>query len=59
MVKTAKERLPEADGRAGFYDSKVKTGRFYMTKLLPQVNGLFLTIMAGSQVLMDMDADAF
>ncbi|UEM21853.1 acyl-CoA dehydrogenase C-terminal domain-containing protein [Skermanella mucosa] len=59
MVKAAKEKLPEADGRAGFYDSKVKTGRFYMTKLLPQVNGLFLTIMAGSQVLMDMDADAF
>jgi hypothetical protein len=63
MVKVARERLTEVDGAAngaaGFYDSKIKTARFFMTKSLPQVNALFLSIMAGSRVLMEMDADAF
>ena len=59
MVKVAQARLPQANGDARFYDTKIRTARFYMTKLLPQVNALFLTIMAGSAPLMDIDADAF
>lgn len=59
MVKVAQEKLPEADGTAKFYDTKIKTARFYFSKLLPQVNALFLTIMAGAKPLMDVDADAF
>jgi alkylation response protein AidB-like acyl-CoA dehydrogenase len=59
MVKVAQEKLPQANGDARFYDTKIRTARFYMTKLLPQVNALFLTIMAGSAPLMDIDADAF
>jgi hypothetical protein len=59
MVKVAQARLPQANGDARFYDTKIRTARFYMTKLLPQVNALFLTIMAGSAPLMDIDAEAF
>ena len=59
MVKVAQAKLPQANGDARFYDTKIRTARFYMTKLLPQVNALFLTIMAGSAPLMDIDADAF
>lgn len=59
MVKAAQAKLPQANGDARFYDTKIRTARFYMTKLLPQVNALFLTIMAGSAPLMDIDADAF
>ena len=59
MAKVAQAKLPQANGDARFYDTKIKTARFYMTKLLPQVNALFLTIMAGSAPLMDIDADAF
>src|SRR5690349_15841929 len=53
MVKVAQTKLPQANGNARFYDTKIRTARFYMTKLLPQVNALFLTIMAGSAPLMD------
>jgi alkylation response protein AidB-like acyl-CoA dehydrogenase len=59
MVKVAQTKLPQANGNARFYDTKIRTARFYMTKLLPQVNALFLTIMAGAAPLMDIDAEAF
>jgi hypothetical protein len=59
MAKVAQSQIPQANGDARFYDTKVRTARFYMTKLLPQVNALFLTIMAGAAPLMDIDAEAF
>jgi len=59
QAQVAETPAAEANGRAQFYDTKIKTARFYFTKLLPQVNTLFLTIMAGAKPLMDIDADAF
>ena len=60
MAKVAQAKLAAgADGRERFYDTKLKTARFYFTKLLPQVNALFLSINAGAKPLMDIDADAF
>jgi alkylation response protein AidB-like acyl-CoA dehydrogenase len=44
---------------ATFYDTKVKTARFYFTKLLPQVHALSATIAAGSAPVMELDAAAF
>ena len=53
MARVALAKLPTANGDAGFYDSKVKTARFYMTKLLPQVQALAATIKAGSAPVME------
>jgi len=59
MAKVAALRLPAAGDRAPFYDAKIKTARFYFSKILPQVNALNLAILAGSKSVMDMPAEAF
>ena len=59
MAATARAKMRAADGNAAFYESKIKTARFYMQKVLPQSRGLLLAILAGAQPLMDLDADAF
>jgi butyryl-CoA dehydrogenase len=43
----------------GFYAAKVMTARFYFARLLPESNSLFTTVMAGSDSLMAMPAEAF
>ena len=43
----------------GFYDNKLLSGRFFMRRVLPQVKGLADSLMAGSDTVMAMDADAF
>jgi alkylation response protein AidB-like acyl-CoA dehydrogenase len=48
-----------ANGDASFYDTKLKTGRFFMRRLLPQVETLGATIRAGAGTLMELDAAAF
>ena len=42
-----------------FYESKLKTARFYMKKVLPDSAGLFLKIMAGKSTVMAHAADEF
>jgi hypothetical protein len=60
MAETAQRRLAEgAEGREIFYETKVRTARFYFARLLPQVNALSAAIGAGARPLMDVDAEAF
>jgi hypothetical protein len=59
MAKVAAEKLPDAGERAQFYETKLKTARFYMQKLLPQVNSLNIAIMSGAKPVMDVAAEAF
>ncbi len=59
MAKVAAVKLPTAGDRASFYDAKLKTARFYFSKIMPQVNSLNLAILAGSKTVMDMPAEAF
>ena len=42
-----------------FYVAKLKTARFFMRRLLPQVTTLSMTMRAGADTLMDLEADAF
>ena len=55
MAKLAAEK-PDGDA---FYDSKLKTARFYVQKILPDTAGLFLKIMAGKSTVMAHDAEEF
>ncbi len=57
MVEIALAKKDE-DGD-GFYAAKVMTARFYFARLLPESNSLFTTLMAGSDTLMAMPAEAF
>ncbi len=59
MVKAATARLADAAGQAPFYDGKIKTARFFFTRLLPQTDTLARTIQAGAETLMDLDAAQF
>jgi alkylation response protein AidB-like acyl-CoA dehydrogenase len=59
MVRAARAHLATGDGDRRFFEAKLHTARFYMTRLLPQVNALFPAIMAGAATLMDMDEAAF
>ncbi|WP_448189121.1 acyl-CoA dehydrogenase C-terminal domain-containing protein [Azospirillum sp. sgz301742] len=59
MAKASRAKLAAGEGDAAFFEAKLKTARFYMAKLLPQVNTLFITIMAGAAPLMALDDAAF
>lgn len=59
MVEKAQAKLDAGEGNAAFYEAKIKTARFYMTKLLPQTNSLFITIAAGAKPLMELEEAAF
>jgi len=52
LAKPAAERTP-------FHQAKLATGRFYMTRMLPQTSGLFAAIMAGKAPVMGLDEAAF
>ena len=59
MEEAAQAKLAEGGDKAEFYGSKVKTARFFMTKILPEAETHFRTIMAGSKPLMDFGVDEF
>ncbi|ORU92033.1 MAG: acyl-CoA dehydrogenase [Cycloclasticus sp. symbiont of Bathymodiolus heckerae] len=42
-----------------FYDAKLKTGRFYMQRLLPQTESLLSSLMSGSDNIMDLAESQF
>lgn len=48
------------EGReATFYQSKIKTARFFYAKLLTQTSSLFANIMSGADPLMSLEDEAF
>lgn len=59
MADTAKRRLSQTAEGKEFYETKLKTARFYMMKMMPQVETAAASIKAGGAVLMDIPADHF
>jgi alkylation response protein AidB-like acyl-CoA dehydrogenase len=63
MAKKAQEKLAAinegGEGDAKFYDEKIKTARFFMTRMLPEADARFKMVMAGATPLMEMDEDQF
>ena len=60
MVQVAKEKLQAgANGETSFYEAKIATARFFMTKILPENSALFAKIMAGAAPLMAFEDAAF
>jgi alkylation response protein AidB-like acyl-CoA dehydrogenase len=59
MVDTAQQRLAEGAKEKDFYETKIKTGRFYMEKIMPQSLTLAASINNGATSLMDIAAEKF
>ncbi|MDP9196572.1 MAG: acyl-CoA dehydrogenase C-terminal domain-containing protein [Pseudomonadota bacterium] len=59
MTLKASEKLSAGGEDGAFYETKLKTGRFFFTKMLPEVGSLFQSLMAGAEPLMAMEAEAF
>jgi alkylation response protein AidB-like acyl-CoA dehydrogenase len=53
MARAAHDKLAAGEGDAAFYEGKVKTARFYVAKLLPQVAALAAAIKAGAAPVME------
>ena len=59
-AKSAIIAVDKADGdNTGFYQAKLATARFYMKRVMPQTAALLMSLSAGSDTLMALDAEAF
>ncbi len=59
MAVIAQARLDAGETQGGFYQAKLDTARFFMTRMLPERLGLEAKIKAGSSPMMALDDDAF
>jgi alkylation response protein AidB-like acyl-CoA dehydrogenase len=61
MAQEALKKLESGDGEAdkSFYESKVKTARFFFTRMLPEADWRFKAILAGAQPLMELKEAEF
>jgi hypothetical protein len=58
-AKIAAEKLPAANGDAGFYKAKLTTAQFFNDRLLPQAGALWGAIKAGKGSMMALEDAAF
>jgi alkylation response protein AidB-like acyl-CoA dehydrogenase len=56
MAEVAMEKSGSGDP---FYDTKVKTGRYFMDRILPETAAHLAKVKAGADTMMALDADAF
>lgn len=59
MADTAYTALKNGSTEIDFYESKIKTARFYFERILPRVRTHKLVMMSGASNLMDMEDDQF
>ena len=63
MAETATRKLAAnpamSSGERDFYETKIKTCRFYMKKMMPQARALTGSIRGGADVLMEIPAEKF
>ncbi len=59
MAKAAAQKLAAVSDGRDFYEAKLKTARFYFSRIMPQVNALNLAILSGSKPIMDVAVEQF
>ena len=59
MAKAAQEALEAGTGDEAFYRNKLITGRFYMSRLLPETGLRLARIQTGAEPVMALEAEAF
>jgi alkylation response protein AidB-like acyl-CoA dehydrogenase len=58
-AKIAGEKIPTANGEAGFYKAKLTTAQFFNDRVLPQTGALWSSIKAGKASTMALEDAAF
>jgi alkylation response protein AidB-like acyl-CoA dehydrogenase len=59
MAVIAQAKVGAGETRGGFYQAKLDTGRFFMTRMLPERLGLEAKIKAGAAPMMALHDEAF
>jgi alkylation response protein AidB-like acyl-CoA dehydrogenase len=59
MAKAAAAKLASDEGDKAFYDSQLRTARFFMARVLPEAEMRFRQVMAGGKVMMEMPVEEF
>jgi len=59
MVQTAQQKLESGDGDKAFLETKLKTARFFMARMLPEADARFKMVLAGADTLMALDEQEF
>lgn len=59
MIRVAREALFRDTGEMKFYESKLVTAEFFMTRMLPETSSLLSKIMAGKDSMMALEAEQF
>jgi alkylation response protein AidB-like acyl-CoA dehydrogenase len=59
MVQKAQEKIASDEGNQEFYQSKLKTARFFFARMLPEADWRFKAVMAGADSLMAHEEDEF
>jgi len=57
MAQVAQNK--QDNDNSGFYQTKIQTARFFMGRLLPQIQGLNISIRSGSDLMMVFDESSF
>jgi len=58
MAKTANVKIAGGDSDP-FYANKIKTGRYFLDRMLPDADAHLAKLKTGSELVMALDADAF
>jgi len=59
MAKAASVALQEGTGDPDYYNAKLATGRYYMSRILPETALRLARIETGAEPVMDLPAEAF
>jgi len=59
MAKAASAALQEGTGDPDYYNAKLATGRYYMSRVLPETALRLARIETGAEPVMDLPAEAF
>ena len=51
--------MAKADSGDPFYDTKLKTGRYFVARMLPETETLLAKVKAGAEPVMALEAEAF
>ncbi len=58
-VKAALKGIESGEGNQAFYEEKIKTARFFMTRMLPEAEARHRMILAGAEPMMALDVEQF
>ncbi|MEO1723154.1 MAG: acyl-CoA dehydrogenase C-terminal domain-containing protein [Pseudomonadota bacterium] len=59
MAKAAHRQLQAGEGDKAFYEAKLMTGRYYMSRILPETKLRLARLESGAEPVMDLPAEAF